>query len=194
MALGARRARQTKEMLERYNDSGEEKRREAPQPGDILLFYRPGRRFDYVIQFFTDSPFYHTALWAGDNRVIEARPKGVINDDLQGREDNFVVVPAPEGRGAEALAWAKTQLGAKFSHMDMFMNGLDHIFVHFDINYTTPDQYTCAEFVTTCFDHAGVNLFPDRDRDDISPSDLGTLLPSESRPENVVPSLHKSPT
>jgi hypothetical protein len=67
------------------------------------------------------------------------------------------------------------------------MNALDRIFIHWDINYTTPDRFTCAEFVTTAFDHAGVHLFPGRDRDELSPADLSRLLPSEARPESVVP-------
>ncbi|MES2459753.1 MAG: hypothetical protein V4671_04160, partial [Armatimonadota bacterium] len=119
------------------------------QPGDILLFYRPGRKRDHIIQFFTDSPFYHAALSTGDDRVIEARPLGVLEDGLQGREHNFVVVPAPEGRGQEALAWARQQIGDPFSKADMFMNALDRVFLYWDINYTTPDKFTCAEFVTT---------------------------------------------
>ena len=44
-ALGARRARQTKAMLQRYNAPGQKERHSrGPQPGDILLFYRPGRK------------------------------------------------------------------------------------------------------------------------------------------------------
>jgi uncharacterized protein YycO len=146
-----------------------------------LLFYRPERKRDTLIQFFTDSPFYHAALYAGKGHVVEARPRGVIEDNLIGREENFVVVPAPEGRGKEALEWARKQIGDPFSETDMLMNALDRLFVHWDINYTTPDKFTCAEFVTTSFDNAGVRLFPGRDRDELSPSDLAILLPSESR-------------
>lgn len=187
-ALSARRARQTKAMLERYNAAGEKERRShEPRPGDVLLFYRPGRKRDHIIQFFTDSPFYHAALYAGDGRVIEARPKGIVEDGLHGREHNFVVAPAPEGRGQAALDWARQQLGDPFSGMDMFMNALDRVFIHWDINYTTPGKYTCGEFVATAFDNAGVGLFPGRDRDEIAPADFAKLLPSEARPEVVAP-------
>lgn len=181
--LSARRGRQTREMLRRYNELGRRNPGRAPEPGDILLFYRPGRKRDHIIQFFTDSPFYHAALFAGEGRVVEARPKGIIEDNLWGREQNFVVVPAPKERGREALEWARGQLGDPFSKADMFMNALDRIFVHWDINYTTPDKFTCAEFVATSFYHAGVPLFPGRDHDELSPADLATLLPSEALPE-----------
>ncbi len=176
-ALSVRRGRQTRAMLKRYNAPGQEQ--SLPEPGDILLFFRPGRKRDHIIQFFTDSPFFHAAIYAGDSRVIEARPRGVIEDGLLGREHNFVVVPAPEGRGKEALDRARKQIGDPFSGTDMFMNALDRIFIYWDINYTTPDKFTCAEFVVTCFDHAGVCLFPGRDNDELSPGDLASLLPSE---------------
>src|SRR5947209_2355919 len=89
-----------------------------PKPGDILLFHHVARLRDLLITMVTHSPFYHTALYAGDGRVVEARPQGVIDNDLRGREHNYVVVPAPEGQGEAALAWAKTQLGAPFDRLD----------------------------------------------------------------------------
>jgi uncharacterized protein YycO len=179
-------------MLKRYDALTQEDQAHSPQPGDILLFYRPGRKRDHIIQFFTDSPFYHAALFAGNGRVIEARPVGVLEDDLRGREHNFVVAPAPEGKGEDALEWARKQIGDPFSKADMFMNALDRIFVHWDINYTTPDKFTCAEFVTTSFDHAGVSLFHGRDRDELSPADLATLLPSEALPNPGTPLPEKT--
>lgn len=58
----------------------------------------------------------------------------------------------------------------------MFVIALEHIFTHWHINYTTPDRYTCAEFVATAFDHAGVRLFPKMDLDEIAPANLAALL------------------
>ena len=180
-ALSVRRGRQTKAMLRRYNETDTTATSGGPKPGDILLFYRPQRKRDQIIQFFTDSPFYHAALFAGSDRVVEARPRGVLEDGLQGRENNFVVVPAPEGQGEKALAWARTQIGDPFSERDLLMIALDRLFLYWNINYATPGKFTCAEFVTTSFDHAGVHLFPGQDRDEIAPADLATLLPSEER-------------
>jgi len=62
-----------------------------PRPGDILLFHHVARLRDLLITMVTHSPFYHTALYAGEGHVIEARPQGVIYNDLRGRERNFVV-------------------------------------------------------------------------------------------------------
>lgn len=164
-------------MLLRYNTPGEKAQRgDGPYPGDILLFFRPARKRDYIIQMFTNSPFYHAALYAGEGQVIEARPRGVARNDLRGREENFVVAPAPEGKGAEALAWAETRIGDAFNRNDMLVIALEHLFTHWDINYTTPNEYTCAEFVTTAYQHAGVRLFPDLDLDEVAPANLAAFL------------------
>ena len=144
-------------------------------PGDILLFARARRGRDYLIKLFTGSRFYHAALYAGDNQVIEAKPKGVACNSLEGRDADFVVVPAPEGKGDAALAWAKTQIGAGYDRVDMLVVLLEHLFVRFHLNVVPYGKYSCAEFVATAFDHAGLRLFPDRDLDDVEPKDFAQL-------------------
>ena len=148
-----------------------------PQPGDVLLFYRPRRGTDYLIRWFTRSPFYHAALYAGDGSVIEARPVGVAHNSLAGRDDGFIVAPAPQDKGADALAWAKTQLGDQFDHRDFLVVFLEHVFVGWHINYTPPGRYDCAGFVTDAFRHAGFDPFPDRHPSEIDPADWTRYLP-----------------
>jgi len=154
-----------------------------PQPGDILLFFRPARGRDYVIRWVTRSPFYHAALYAGGyepGSVIEARPQGVIHDSLAGRERNYLVVTAPEGKGAEALAWAKTQLGAQYDRLDQLTILLEHLFVRWHINYVPHGRYTCAELVATAYAQAGVCLVPGHGLDGLDPGDLAVRLVPES--------------
>ena len=151
--------------------------RQSPQPGDILLFYRPRRGRDYFIRWLTRSPFYHAALFAGDNTVVEARPAGVGHNDLAGREDGFVVIPAPEARGAAALAWAKTQIGDKFDRKDFLVIWLEHVFVGWHINYAPPGRYTCAELITAAFRQAGFDPFPGEENSEIDPGDWAKYLP-----------------
>lgn len=148
-----------------------------PQPGDILLFHHGPRLRDILITMVTHSPFYHTALYAGSQHVVEARPQGVILNGLQGREHHFVVLPAPDGTGEAALAWARNQIGAKFDRLDFLVIFLEHIFTHWHINYTPYNRYTCAELVVTAFEHAGVRLVPGKLVDEIAPADLARLLP-----------------
>jgi predicted RNase H-like HicB family nuclease len=161
--------------------SGEARAEIAPRPGDILLFHHVARLRDVLITMVTHSPFYHTALYAGDGHVIEARPQGVIYNHLRGREQNFVVIPAPEGKGEAALTWARGQLGAPFDRFDFLVIFLEHLFTHWHINYTPHGRYTCAELVVTAYQHAGVRLIPEKDVDEIAPADLVRLLPPAAR-------------
>jgi hypothetical protein len=149
-----------------------------PKPGDVLLFYRPRRGRDYFIRWFTRSPFYHAAIFAGDEHVIEARPAGVGKNSIADREGDYVVAPAPDGKGAAALAWAQTQIGDAFDNKDFFVIALEHIFVGWHINYAPPGRYSCAGFVTDAFVHSGFTPFPGRLPDEISPSDWARYLPA----------------
>jgi hypothetical protein len=150
---------------------------QEPRPGDILLFHHVARFRDVLIVWVTRSPFYHAALYADAGHVVEARPRGVGRNSLRGRERNFVVIPAPEGQGEAALAWANTQLGAPFDRWDLWVIFLEHLFTHWHINYNPHGKYTCAELVATAYQHAGVRLVPEKELDEIAPADLARLLP-----------------
>ncbi|MBC5826124.1 MAG: hypothetical protein GIW99_00290, partial [Candidatus Eremiobacteraeota bacterium] len=132
---------------------------------------------------FTRSPIYHVALAEAGYEVIEARPRGVARRDVSKppvRLD-FIVLPAPEGAGAAALAWAATKIGDGYDKMDIAVIALDRIFKHFHLNYIVGDRFTCGEFVATAFEHAGVKLFPDIPAADVEPSDFAGLLPAQVR-------------
>lgn len=152
----------------------------APEPGDILLFHN-AKGMNRIITGFTGSPFYHAALYAGDGEVLEATTPGVVRRDLRGRQHDFVVAPAPEGRGKEALAWAETQIGDAYDTMDIAVIVVDRLcrWIHF--NYTPNNKYSCGEFVATAFDKAGVRLVPNRDLGDVVPGDLACYVPAAQR-------------
>ena len=77
-----------------------------PQPGDICLFYN-ARGLARLITWFTRSRFYHVALYTGDDCVIEARPRGVVQRDLRSvGEHDYIIIPAPQNKGAQAIKWA----------------------------------------------------------------------------------------
>ncbi|MEO7716915.1 MAG: hypothetical protein ABIY70_11990 [Capsulimonas sp.] len=151
-----------------------------PKAGDLLLFVRPHRLFDYVIKLLMWTPYYHVGLYTGDNSVLEARPWGVAINTLQGREDWFVVAPAPEGKGPEALAWAKTQIGARFDRWNMLHVLLEHLSIKVPMTSLPSGKYSCGEFVATAFYHAGVRLFPNEDLDDVAPKDFARFLPKDN--------------
>ncbi len=152
----------------------------TPKPGDILLFHN-ARGLNRLITGFTGSPFYHAALYAGEGRTVEARTPGVVSQDLWGRENDFVVAPAPEGKGEDALAWAQTQVGDAYDDLDVGVIILDRLcrFIHF--NYTPRDKYSCGEFVAVAFDKVGVPLFPICDLGDVVPGDFARFVPAPQR-------------
>ena len=145
-------------------------------PGDLLLFY-DGWGIDKLICKVTDSPYYHVALYAGDNQVVEATTPGVIRKDLYGRKEAFVVASAPHGRGREALEWAETQIGFGYDPMSIADIVLDRVCKVVRFNYTSDDCYSCGEFVATAFDRAGVRLFPERELSETTPGDFASFLP-----------------
>lgn len=151
-----------------------------PQPGDILLFHN-ARGLNRLITGFTGSPFYHAALYAGDNQTIEARTPGVLRGNLRGREKDFVVAPAPEKRGLAALAWAETQVGDSYDELDIAVIILDRLCRRLEFNYTPRNKFSCGEFIAVAFEKAGLRLFPDRDMGDVVPGDFAYLVPARER-------------
>ena len=150
---------------------------QEPRPGDILLFTKPRRGRDYLIKWVTHSPYYHVALYAGEGKIIEARPPVVARHDLAGREEGMVVVPAPGGLGKEALAHAEAHLGDQFDKDDMFVILLDHLIMNLHIKYDPKGKFTCAELIAKVFDEAGLKLFPEKDLDEVVPGDFARFLP-----------------
>jgi len=151
-----------------------------PQPGDLLLFHN-ARGMNKLITIFTGSPFYHVALYVSPGRALEATLKGVGYRSLRGKENSYVVVPAPKGHGREALAWAKTQIGASYDRFDLVVIVLDKLFRCLHFNYTSPGKYSCGEFVETAYEKAGIRLIPDRDLDDVVPGDFARYVPAAER-------------
>ena len=158
-----------------------------PEPGDVLLFAH-ATGWNRLITFFTHSCYYHVAIYAGEFHVVEARPQGVVSRDLRGPTGTHfcAILPNPAGKGAESLAWAKSQIGGKYDRWDVLVIILEHVFTHLHFNYAPPGRFSCGEFIARAFEAAGAPLFPDREADDIVPGDFACLLPSDAEPHNLV--------
>jgi uncharacterized protein YycO len=158
-----------------------------PSPGDVLLFAH-ATGWNRLITFLTRSQFYHVAIYAGDYQVVEARPQGVVLRDLRGPEGTHycAILPNPEDKGGEALAWAKTQIGDRYDRWDVLVIVLEHIFIHLHLNYAPPGRFSCGEFVARAFAEAGVRLFPNQDNADVVPGDFARLLPPGTEAHNLV--------
>jgi hypothetical protein len=86
------------------------------------------------------------------------------------------VIPAPEGRGEAALAWARTQTGDRFDRLDFLVILLDRIVGRLKIHYEPFGKYSCGEFVARAFREAGVVLFPDLQDADVEPADFARFV------------------
>ncbi len=97
---------------------------------------------------------YHVALYAREHHVIEARPRGVVRRDFRSDAggDECIVIPAPQGKGAQALAWAEQQIGDDYAALGVVALVLDRLFTHLRLNYTSPRRrLTCGGFVVQAF-------------------------------------------
>ena len=152
-------------------------------PGDIILFCGPHNALSAIISLFTRSKFYHVAIVAGRNDIIEAVPQGVMRTSMNSKRNHkFVAIPAPTASaGLAALKWAEVQVGDGYDPADVVAIVLERIFRHLHINLVHGDRYTCGEFVATAFDKAGLRLFPDIDCEAVVPPDFARLLPRNLR-------------
>lgn len=145
--------------------------------GDILLFYEPKGQFK-LITFFTRSPYYHVALAVDENYIIEAMPRGVVRTAIDAkRGKRWHVIHSPSAQAAEqAVDWAIQHIGDGYDPKDLISLGLDRVFAHLHINFTSPGRFTCGEFVAAAFKSAGRPLFKDLEPEDTMPSDYARLL------------------
>jgi len=147
-------------------------------PGDILLFTNATGE-SRVTTLLTHSPYYHAGIYAGHKKSIEMRVTGAILRDLRSKDGDpdFIVIPAPQGKGAAALAWARSRLKAKYDDKGILVLFFNRILMHLHLNYTAPGKYTCGEFVAAAYDSAGVKLFPDMPLSDVEPADFARYVP-----------------
>lgn len=154
----------------------------GPRPGDILIFYN-ARGLSRFITLLCRSPFYHVALSAGGDEVVEARPNGVARRHLSTPpvRSDYAVVPAPNDAGGAALRWAMSKIGDGYDPLDLAVIALDRVFAHVRINYVVGDRFTCGEFVATAFEKAAAPLFTDIDPTDVEPADFARFLQPDVR-------------
>jgi hypothetical protein len=103
----------------------------------------------------------------------------VVRRDLRSKEGghSWTVIPAPQGHGAAALEWARTQIGDKFDRFDFLVILFDRIIAGLMIHYEPFGKYSCGEFVARAYREAGVVLFPDLQDADVEPADFARFVP-----------------
>ena len=136
-----------------------------------------------IISLVTRSPYYHVAIFDQQTFTIEARQRGVVRRDLRTKEGghSWTVIPAPQGRGEPALAWARSQIGDNFDRFDFLVIFIDRVFGWLKIHYEPFGKYSCGDFVARAFREAGVVLFPEMQDADVEPADFARLLAKQQR-------------
>lgn len=157
------------------------------KPGDICLFYN-ARGICRLITWFTKSPFYHVAIYEGDEHVVESRPIGVIRRDLREGQNDYLVIPAPENKGIKALNWARKQIGDGYDVPGVAVLVLERLFTNLHINYKSPNtRFSCGEFVLCAFKEVGMDLLPGQKTETAVPADFEVLLDgiASAKPKQV---------
>ena len=154
------------------------------RPGDLLLFNR-AKKLNRMITWFTRSNYYHVAIFKGGTSVVEARPRGVVERDLNGPDGDksFVVIPAPGGEqvGRKALEWAEQQVGDGYDPINVAAIVLDRSFSCWRFSFGLNQRYSCGELVAEAFQKAGEDLFPDCAPESIVPSHFEKFLPLHAK-------------
>lgn len=144
--------------------------------GDLVLFAPDGSLNATLIQILTRSHYHHVALFDGDGMVIEAMPGGVRRYPLGDRAGIGLRLPVKSAQKRDAITWAREQIGDPYDMRSLPLVAFDRIFPKARPQNPNAHRYTCAVFVAEAYHHAGVELLPGRDYNDILPGDFLELL------------------
>jgi hypothetical protein len=156
---------------------------ENASPGDIVLFHH-ARGWNRLITRFSGSRYYHVALYAGDQCVIESRVTGVKMRDVSQAKLrlHFRVIPAPGGPevGRAALDWTLGQMGKRYAYFSIgaliLDRCLERLFGPMDIVWRQRERVSCGELVAQAYEAAGMKLFPDQESEEVAPWDFAQLI------------------
>ena len=152
------------------------------QPGDLLLFTK-ARGLNKLITWYSRSPWYHIAIYAGGTFVVEARPRGVVRRDLRGPDGDkdFQVVPAPCARetAVRALHIAEEHIGEGYDPLNVFGLIVDRA-LPIALPAISNQKWACGELLVSAFRQAGFDLLPGIEAEDALPSDFARYLPPDS--------------
>ena len=153
----------------------------GPLPGDILLFTH-ATGLSRLIPWFTGSRYYHCGLYEGNNRVLEARPQGVVRRNLkQGTLYPFRVIPMPREGHVRALDFIRRRLGSTYDPIDIAFIIMRHTFPLLRIHYNNHCSFTCGELLVRAWRAGHHDLFPDQSASEIIPADFSRFLPPDAQ-------------
>ncbi|RYX82643.1 hypothetical protein EON83_18260 [bacterium] len=155
-------------------------RPDGPLPGDILLFTH-AKGLSRLIPWFTGSRYYHCGLYEGHNRVLEARPQGVVRRNLKrGELYPFRVIPMPREGSIRALDFIRRRLGATYDPLDIAFIIIRHTFPLLRFQYRNHSSFTCGELVLRAWRAGHCDLLPDLPAAEVIPADFARFLPCDA--------------
>lgn len=142
-----------------------------------LLRFTRGTGFGGAfVRFTTFSDFAHVGFKLDDGTVLDACP-GLGVSIRQADDDEtteYWDVAAPKATIAEAVDWAKTQIGKRYDWLS-----IAGLFIRRD--WHKNNAWDCSEFVTAAFDYVHWPLIRDSGKyDRITPRDL--MMSTRIRP------------
>ena len=154
------------------------------QRGDLVLFEPDGTIGSTLIDIATHSHYHHIALFDGDdaegaNMVIEAMPGGVRHYPIGPRKVIGLKLAVALPQKLIAIQWAKSKIGDPYDTRGVIMIGVDRVFPHLRDGNPAANRYSCAVFISEAYHHAGIELLPGRDWNDLVPGDFLQLLQKE---------------
>jgi uncharacterized protein YycO len=146
------------------------------QRGDLVLYAPDGKLGAALIDLFTHSHYHHVALFDDEDMVIEAMPGGVRRAPIGSKQVIGIHLDLLPPQKFLAVAWAKSKIGDPYDTRGVILIGIDRVFPHLRDGNPTANRYTCAVFVSEAYHHAGIDLLPGRDWNDLVPGDFLQLL------------------
>lgn len=158
-----------------------------PNPGDYFVVHTGGW-VAKAIRLVTRSTVNHAGLCISDTEMLEADPsKGIMRSsvDKYSGEPGGMIWYGPHSTydGDKIAEWGVTQIGVKYSFVDIAVLLFVHVF-----GWKSPRwmlhrlndgrRLMCSQFVDTAYQHAGIHLFPDgRPPSEVTPADLLDIIP-----------------
>jgi uncharacterized protein YycO len=149
--------------------------------GDLVLYAPDGTINATLIDILTHSHYHHIAIYDSDGMVIEAMPGGVRRYPIGKDKVIGIHLDILPPQKLIAVTWAKSKVGDPYDTRALIMIGIDRVFPHLRDSNPAANRYTCAVFVSEAYHHAGIDLLPGRDWNDLVPGDFLQLLKQSAR-------------
>jgi len=131
-----------------------------------LAFYRGAGLTGWAIRTVTWSDYDHVALLLPDGSVLDVEPGAGVSEHATTRvADAIYAVDATAAAQDAALAWARTQFGARYDWPAVL-----GIALHRD--WRAPGAWACGELIARAFEVAGRPLLNAAHVNRITPGDL----------------------